>query len=66
MEKENNAWKITEMINIYPSTYNNSDQNIEANLNMQGYNLLQKNKVKEAIKVVALNTELFPEGWNTY
>lgn len=38
----------------------------EHEMNQGGYNLLQNGKVKEAIEVFRINTEAFPESWNTF
>ena len=38
----------------------------EEAVNEFGYNLLNQNKNEEALKVFKLNTELYPNGYNTY
>lgn len=38
----------------------------ESNLNQMGYELMGQNKLKEAIVVFRLNTELYPNSWNVY
>jgi tetratricopeptide (TPR) repeat protein len=43
-----------------------NDTNIEAEINDQGYKFMQLKKFDEAIKVFTLNTELFPNAWNTW
>lgn len=38
----------------------------EIELNMLGYQLLARNNIKEAIIILELNVEAYPEGFNTY
>ena len=38
----------------------------EKTINLLGYRLIQAGKIKEAIGVFKLNTELYPDSWNTY
>lgn len=38
----------------------------EQRLNGLGYGLMQEKKLREAIAIFKLNTELYPEAWNTY
>jgi acetyl esterase/lipase len=38
----------------------------EATLNSLGYRLIQKGRVREAIEVFKLNTEAYPQSFNTY
>ena len=38
----------------------------EATLNNLGYRLIQKGRVKDAIKIFRLNTKAYPQGFNTY
>lgn len=38
----------------------------EADMNRVGYNLLQNEKVEEAIEVFKINVAEFPDSWNTY
>lgn len=37
----------------------------EEKINLLGYRLIQAGKINEAIEVFQLNTELFPDSWNT-
>jgi tetratricopeptide (TPR) repeat protein len=66
LEKKDKTWKILRMFNFEKSTYAANPANIEAMINWQGYQLLTTDKVDEAIKVFALNTELFPASWNVW
>jgi CubicO group peptidase (beta-lactamase class C family) len=38
----------------------------EAEINNLGYQILNMNKIKEAIELFKLNVETFPKSWNTY
>ena len=38
----------------------------ENQLNMLGYQLLQRGRSEDAIEIFKLNVEAFPEGFNTY
>jgi len=45
----------------------NSDYNLsESGINTFGYELIGSNKGEEALKIFKLNTELYPDGFNTY
>ncbi len=48
--------------NIEDSEYNLS----ESGVNNFGYNLMGEGKTKEALKIFQLNTELYPNGYNTF
>lgn len=39
---------------------------IETDINIEGYRLLGRKKVKEAVKIFTMNAELFPESSNVY
>ena len=38
----------------------------ENEMNSMGYRLLGENKVEEAIEVLRINTEVFPDSWNVW
>lgn len=38
----------------------------EEELNSFGYQLIQENKINEALSIFKLNIQLFPDSWNTY
>jgi glyoxylase-like metal-dependent hydrolase (beta-lactamase superfamily II) len=38
----------------------------EVEMNRLGYQLINQNKLKEAIEVFKMNVELYPEAWNVY
>jgi tetratricopeptide (TPR) repeat protein len=66
MEKQGKSWKILRQQSVVKTAYEINDRNIEAALNTQGYNLIQLKKLDDAIKVFTLNTQLFPNAWNTW
>jgi tetratricopeptide (TPR) repeat protein len=66
MEKRNGRWLFVDQLIIYKSTFSGTDRTIESNLNISGYQLLWRNKIKEAIEVLKLNAQLFPESFNVY
>lgn len=66
MVKQNGQWKIATSVTVDSETFESTDRNIEANLNRTGYQLLAKDKVKEAIEVFKLNVMFYPDSWNVY
>ncbi|HBV14655.1 tetratricopeptide repeat protein [Chryseobacterium carnipullorum] len=44
------------------SSYNTSENQI----NSFGYRLVSENKINDALKIFKLNTQLYPDAWNTY
>jgi tetratricopeptide (TPR) repeat protein len=38
----------------------------EAEMNRLGYQLINQNKLKEAIEIFKMNVELYPDAWNVY
>jgi tetratricopeptide (TPR) repeat protein len=66
MEKQGKSWRILRQQSVVKTAYEINDRNIEAALNTQGYNLIQLKKLDDAIKVFTLNTQLFPNAWNTW
>lgn len=59
---------IDDMIEIIKSEdKNNSEYDIsESGINSFGYNLMRQNKNEDALKVFKLNTELYPNAFNTW
>jgi tetratricopeptide (TPR) repeat protein len=66
MEKQGKAWKIFRQSTVIKTSYELREANIEAGINTQGLRLLELKKFEEAIKVLNLNTQLFPNSWNTW
>lgn len=66
MKKVDGQWKFISQNCIRTSTYDPSDSNAEFNINISGYLLLNMKKTDEALKVFKLNTELFPDAFNTW
>jgi tetratricopeptide (TPR) repeat protein len=66
MEKRNGRWLFAGQFIFVKSSFSMADQAIEDNLNMMGYQLLLKNRLKDAIAVLSLNVQLFPGSSNVY
>jgi tetratricopeptide (TPR) repeat protein len=66
MEKQGKTWRILRQHTVMKTSYQLNEANIEAGLNTQGLKLLELKKFDEAIKVLTLNTELFPNSFNTW
>jgi len=66
LEKQGKSWKGLRQHTVIKSAYEVNDANVEAGLNDQGYKLIQLQRLDDAIKVFALNTQLFPNAWNTW
>ena len=54
--------KLVQSSNLQNSEYNLS----ESGINSFGYELMGEGKDEEALKIFKLNTELYPEGYNTH
>lgn len=66
LEKQGRTWRILRQHTVVKTSYQLSEANIESGINTQGLKLLELKKFDEAIKVLSLNTELFPNSWNTW
>ena len=66
MKKVEGQWKFISQNCIRVNTYDFNDSNTEININLNGYMLLNMKKTDEAIKVFKLNTELYPDSFNTW
>lgn len=63
------AGKIPEAIDGYRKIYKDTPRNVSVNenrLNNLGYTLMRQKKVPEAIALLKLNTEFYPNAWNVY
>ena len=63
------AGKVAEAIEAYRKIKQEKPGNVsvaEARLNDVGYSLLREKKLAEAIAVLKLNVELYPQSWNAY
>jgi len=61
--------KVEEAVAGYRKIKKESPNNVsisEQRLNGLGFNLIRQKKLPEAIAIFKLNTELYPESWNTY
>lgn len=66
LKKVKGDWKFISMTTYNKSSYQNNDFVAEWNLNMQGYRYLWKDDIDKAIKVFELNTQLYPNAFNTW
>ncbi|MEW7278231.1 tetratricopeptide repeat protein [Aquimarina sp. 2201CG1-2-11] len=68
LELINQGKSIDEIIKTIKSeNKNDSEYDISENgINSFGYNLMRQNKNEEALKIFKLNTELYPNGFNTW
>lgn len=66
LQKVDKDWKIISVTLLDNSSYDPTDKNIEWKLNVTGYYLLYIDKIDESIKVFQLNTELYPDAFNTW
>jgi hypothetical protein len=63
------AGKTTEAVEAYRKIKKETPQNVsvsEDRLNNLGYALMRQNKLPEAIALLKLNVEFYPNAWNTY
>jgi tetratricopeptide (TPR) repeat protein len=66
LEKQGKTWRALRQHTVMKTSYQLKETNIESGLNTQGMRFLEMKKFDEAIKVLTLNTELFPDRWNTW
>jgi hypothetical protein len=63
------AGKTAEAIEAYRKIFKDTPRNVsvsENRLNNLGYSLLQQKKLPEAIALLKLNVEFYPNAWNVY
>ncbi len=63
------AGKISEAVEGYRKIFKDTPRNVtvsENRLNNLGYGLLQQKKLPEAIALLKLNVEFYPNSWNVY
>src|SRR5690349_11275355 len=66
LEKQGKSWRILRQSTVLKTSYQANEVNIESGINTQGLRFLELKKFDEAIKVLTLNTQLFPNSWNTW
>ena len=66
MERHGKSWEILRQNTVIKTSYQLNEANIESGMNTQGLKLLELKKFDDAIKVLTLNTQLFPNSWNTW
>lgn len=64
--KGEDGWKILSMTVVDVSSFEDNATNNEWNINKTGYHFIIANEVDKAIKVFTLNTELYPDAFNTW
>ena len=66
LQKVDKEWKFVSMVTFDKTSYGDNDFITEWTLNMQGYRLLMRDELDKAIMVFELNTQLYPEAFNTW
>ncbi|MBN1597619.1 MAG: nuclear transport factor 2 family protein [Bacteroidales bacterium] len=66
LKKDEGKWKFVSVTAINKSSYENNDFTTEWQINMAGYKMVWTDQLDKAIKIFQLNTELFPEAFNTW
>jgi tetratricopeptide (TPR) repeat protein len=66
LKKVEGDWKFVSMVTFNKTSYDNDDFSTEWAINMEGYRLMWRDELDKAIKVFELNTQLYPEGFNTW
>jgi tetratricopeptide (TPR) repeat protein len=65
--KTNSLEKTVELIKAEKEKGNRAKYNVtESEINSFGYELMNSNKVEEALVIFTLNTKLYPNGFNTF
>ena len=66
LQKESNDWKIVSQIITNTGSFKDDQHSIETDLNAIGYRLIADKQLEKAIEVLKLNTQLYPESFNTW
>jgi tetratricopeptide (TPR) repeat protein len=66
LQKVDKEWKFVSMTTFNKTSYENNDFTSEWKINMVGYQLMSRDELDKAIKVFELNTQLYPEAFNTW
>lgn len=64
--KEDGEWKILSQTTYVTETFGSGPEVVRNNLNAIAYGLYEEQKLEEAIKVLKLNAQLYPEIWSIY
>jgi tetratricopeptide (TPR) repeat protein len=59
-------WKFVSMVSVNKTSYENDDFTSEWTINMEGYRLMWREELDKAVKVFELNTQLYPDAFNTW
>jgi tetratricopeptide (TPR) repeat protein len=65
-EKKNGQWKLAGVVAISKSSYDRAAKNVDLDLNYAAYKLISMKKYKEAISLLKMNVELYPDSYNVY
>ncbi len=66
LKKVEDEWKFVSMTTFNKTSFENNDFVAEWTINMEGYRFMQRDELDKAIKVFTLNTELYPDAFNTW
>ena len=66
LQKQGNDWKIVSQIITQTSSFKNDEHTTEVEINNVGYRLMADKKLEQAIEIFKLNTQLYPESFNTW
>ena len=66
LQKDGKDWKIVSQIITNTSSFKNDEHSTESEINTIGYELMANKKLEQAIEVFKLNTQLYPESFNTW
>ncbi len=66
LQKDGKDWKIVSQIITNTGSFKNDEHSTEAEINTIGYRLMANKKLEQAIEVFKLNTQLYPESFNTW
>jgi tetratricopeptide (TPR) repeat protein len=66
LQKDSKDWKIVSQIVTDISSFKNDEHSNEADINAIGYRLMANKKLDQAIEVFKLNTQLYPDSYNTW
>ena len=66
LQKDGKDWKIVSQIITNAGSFKNDEHSTEAEINTIGYRLMANKKLEQAIEVFKLNTQLYPESFNTW
>lgn len=66
MIRSDGQWRLAVQVTSGVRSFERDRAGVEWDFNTLGYNFLEAGAVQEAIKILELNVQLFPESWNVY